>query len=1135
MRRFDQAAARLIARLLPLLLATGLWGAPVVAGAQSPATVVTDSTIVRTMREARQLLGTYDEPRAEAILRDLLPQVEARYGPQALPVADVLDLLAEAAGLGGTGQVDDVRGWLQRAIAIRDETPGATAMDRALAWHRQAIFLRNVGEVEPAAAAIRRGLEILDEAGHGHGATAGMLLATSALIDTDRGEFAQAEESLAKADTIAASVDDRDSHLPLRLLDAWAGLREGQGRLVEAITWRQQALALAEAIYGPDHNETTKRLKALGLTLQRAGHLLEAADPLQRALANYEAAFGPSSTQVASAANGLGMLCMDTGDYEAAQRHLELALEITRTKGIPTNLAAALQNLGVLSWLMGDYETARTRFEQALTIHEEQYGPGHQYVADDLTNLGAINLLAGDAEEALRLLDRSIATTTTFGGADHPIVGIALANRAEALVALGRDDEARADFARGIPLAEAGLGPQSLDIATMRDTYGAFLAAQGDFAAARDELEAAQAIRVAVLGEGHGEVALSRQNLANLLADEGRLAEALPLLERACLDLEQAYGPQNPRVAIALADLATLRWRAGHLDQALAPALRAEEIGREHLQLVARGLPERQALAYAATRPAGLDLAVSAALADPRPDTVPLVWRAAAAARAQVLDEMVARRVAAGIGQADQVAALAAARLRLANLVVRGQVGLSAEDYEAELRETRQAKEQLERELARDSAAFSRLVQPSFRDFADLAAALPAQAALVSFQRYRYGDGEDRYAVFVLPHSLALPLLIDLGGAAAIDASVLAWRASVAGGAVPPGPLAASAEADCRAHGQRLRMAVWDPVGSLVADAARVYVVPDGALNLVNLAALPVGQSAYLVEQGPTLHRLATERDLLPGGPAATGTGGGLLIVSGPDYDRRSGTRFVAAEAGRTDVAIYRGKLPTCGDFADLHFVPLPGAAAEGREVRELWRQAEMPGGATLLQGDEAGEDRFKREAAGHGMLHLATHGFFLDGSCDGAAGGGAENPLLRSGLALAGANRRADAGLDVDDGVLTAEEIASLDLDGVVWAVLSGCDTGRGTPAVGEGLLGLQRAFQMAGAGTVISSLWPVRDQDAQLWMDELYRARLVDGLDTAEAVRRASRRTLEARRADGSGGHPLAWAAFVATGDWR
>ncbi|MDX2472342.1 MAG: CHAT domain-containing tetratricopeptide repeat protein [Candidatus Krumholzibacteria bacterium] len=1161
MRHFGRAATRLTAGLSPLFIAFYLVGVAGIAKAESdstatpnpPATAATDSAIVNTMREARQLVNSSSGPQAEVLMRNLLPEMEDHYGPNALLVADALELLSDAAGLGGAGKVEEVRAWLQRAAAIRENTSGSGVEVQARLWHRQAVFLRNIGEIEAAALAIRRGLDLLEAAHLASSDEQSRLLATSALIDTARGEFAQAEGSLVQAEAIASNLGSNMSQLQIRILDVWAELREVQGRLADAIARREQALVLSENLHGADHSETTRRLKTLGIALQKAGRLREAAVPLQRALTNYEAAYGPSSTQVASVANGLGMLYTDSGDYEAAQQYLGLALEITRAQGIQTNLAAALQNMGSLTVLLGDYETSRTCFEQVLAIDEKQYGPLHQFVANDLTNLGAITFMAGDAEEAIRLFDRSIVTATTFSGADHPSVGLALANQAECLAALGRTDEARDAFARGIPLAEAGFGNQSLDIASMRDTYGSFLAALGEFDAARNELATAQAVRVAVLGESHAEVAVSRLNMADLFAREGQLDEALPLIERASLDLERAWGPENPKVAEALADLAELRWRAGRFDEVLEPALRAEKIGREHLQLVARGLPERQALAYAAARPAGLDLAITAALDDPRQDTVPLVWQATAAARAQVLDEMVARRVAAGIMDTEQVAALAAARLRLANLVVRGQLGLSEADYQADMRDTRQSKERLERGLAQQSAAFGRLVRPGVGDFSEVAAALPAGAALVSFQRFGHGDGSDRYAVFVLSDSSALPILMDLGGAAAIDELVLAWRASVAGGAVPPGPLATSAEADCRAQGQRLRAAVWDPVSDLVAAAARVYVVPDGALNLVNLAALPVGEDAYLVEQGPTLHRLTTERDLLTGNSAAGTKQSGLLIVGGPDFDLRAVARPANASTGSQTLAMYRGERSSCGEFADLQFAPLPGAAAEGREVRELWRQAAMAGGATLLQGDEATEDRFKREAAGHSILHLATHGFFLDENCVGTAGGGSdsssqrssgspapqvtdhENPLLRSGLALAAANLRNEAGLDVDDGVLTAEEIASLDLSGVVWAVLSGCDTGRGTPAVGEGLLGLQRAFQMAGARTVISSLWPVRDQDAQLWMNELYRARLVDGLDTAESVRRASRRTLNARRADGSSGHPLAWAAFVAAGDWR
>jgi CHAT domain-containing protein len=145
------------------------------------------------------------------------------------------------------------------------------------------------------------------------------------------------------------------------------------------------------------------------------------------------------------------------------------------------------------------------------------------------------------------------------------------------------------------------------------------------------------------------------------------------------------------------------------------------------------------------------------------------------------------------------------------------------------------------------------------------------------------------------------------------------------------------------------------------------------------------------------------------------------------------------------------------------------------------------------------------------------------------------ENPLLLSGLALAGANRRAAAGVKDEDGILTAEEVIALNLEGVQWAVLSACDTGLGQTRAGEGVFGLRRAFQIAGARTLIMSLWSVSDEATTTWMRALYRARLEKQLNTAEAVRDASRSVLQVRRSKGLSTHPFYWAAFVAAGDWR
>jgi len=301
------------------------------------------------------------------------------------------------------------------------------------------------------------------------------------------------------------------------------------------------------------------------------------------------------------------------------------------------------------------------------------------------------------------------------------------------------------------------------------------------------------------------------------------------------------------------------------------------------------------------------------------------------------------------------------------------------------------------------------------------------------------------------------------------------------------------------------------------------------------------------------IHYLSAERDLLPlqqGSP----TRRGLFALGGPSFDDRSlfkARSKATATLPAPQLTLRRRSADTCGSLETASFLPLTGTRQAVQDIAGLWKANPTTESepTQVLVGHDAGEARFKRDAPGHRVLHLATHGFFMNGTCPSgpsgtrAVGGlspgrvkpSVDNPLLLSGLALAGANRRALAGPDEDDGILTAEEVASLDLEGVEWAVLSACDTGVGEIKAGEGILGLRRAFQIAGARTVIMSLWSVDDQATRAWMRLLYEARFQQHLSTADAVYQATVRTLQARRALGQSTHPFYWAAFVAAGDWN
>jgi CHAT domain-containing protein len=257
---------------------------------------------------------------------------------------------------------------------------------------------------------------------------------------------------------------------------------------------------------------------------------------------------------------------------------------------------------------------------------------------------------------------------------------------------------------------------------------------------------------------------------------------------------------------------------------------------------------------------------------------------------------------------------------------------------------------------------------------------------------------------------------------------------------------------------------------------------------------------------------------------------------------------ILAEATDLTSTTWFRGATSGRAGFRRQSFRLLEGAAREARAVARRWRATysdDPSRGVVFLGGKDATELRFKQAASGHRVLHLATHGFFLDDtdrvSGDGLRGIGAlastdaENPLVLSGLALAGANHRARAADDEEDGVLTAEEIAALDLSGTEWAVLSACDTGLGRIRPGEGVVGLRRAFRLAGVRTLIMTLWPVEDEEAAEWIEALYRARLDDGADTATAVAQATRTLIEERRRTGASTHPVFWGPYVASGDWR
>ena len=315
------------------------------------------------------------------------------------------------------------------------------------------------------------------------------------------------------------------------------------------------------------------------------------------------------------------------------------------------------------------------------------------------------------------------------------------------------------------------------------------------------------------------------------------------------------------------------------------------------------------------------------------------------------------------------------------------------------------------------------------------------------------------------------------------------------------------------------------PIRAHLGSAQQLLLSPDGALNLLPFGVLQDAKGRLLAEQYELTY-LTSGRDLLrpvtPGGPSHP-----ALLLADPDFGPLEAPPGEAAVEQRRSVDFNRGA---------LRFGPLAGTAQEAQVLRSLLKLNESQ---VLTQG-RATETALKK-VHGPKILHLATHGFFLtdlpedlNSSSRGAgleptqrpSAPQRENPLLRSGLALAGANQLR-SGPD-DDGILTALEVASLDLQGTELAVLSACETGVGDVHTGEGVYGLRRALVLAGVRTQVASLWKVDDAATTEFMVAYYR-HVQAGLGRSAALRAVQR----AMRQDPARAHPYYWAAFVVIGD--
>ena len=905
----------------------------------------------------------------------------------------------------------------------------------------------------------------------------------------------------------------------------------------EGLALAERAVALRERALGPDHPEVARSLLLQARISLAKGDYPKAEALCLRALGIWERTPDPPSAELFRILASLGGVYHVLGDSDKSEQFLLRALkDEEKLSGSDYQLVVgALNNLALVYKGRGDYGNAETLYERALTINEKALGPNHTQLGALLLNLGGLNQAKGDYVKAESLAKRALSIFEKGLGPEHPSVADSLINLGNVHYLTGELSKAEILYQRALQISQKTLGMEHPTLAHSLNNLGEIHRDRREFIQAEKLFEEALAILVKRFGENHTRVAAQLNNLGNLYRDQGDYPRAESFYQRALTSREKLLGPDHPDVVSTLANIALMHMARGSFAQAIAYQTRAIAISERNTDLNLLTGSERQKLAYLDLLAEQLDRAITLNVSF-APDhsaardlAVTTVLQRKGRVQDALSDSHAALQRRLNTKDAELLGRFNKLTSQLARLVLGGRQRLTAEEHQQQISGLREQREHLEAEVSRHSAEFRARSQAITLE--RVRAAVPENAALLEFVAYNRllpkgvtaeeRRGESRYVVYII-RSRGDVLWKDLGEAESIDKAIDGLRSA----------LRDPKRNDVKHLARAVDEKVMQPVRALLGEKTHLLISPDGQLNLLPFAALADERGHYLIERYSFTY-LTSGRDLIRMWDTSVSKSK-TLVVADPSFGEPA-TDFLAKgnSTAKPSALRDRRRSVTAGfNLSEVYFAPLGGSAREARTIQMLFPDA------NLLTGTQATESAVKK-ASGPRIVHFATHGFFLRDSEAASAGNGpaaargtkanasVENPLLRSGLALADANSR-NSGAQ-EDGILTALEASGLNLWGTKLVVLSACDTGLGEVRNGEGVYGLRRAFVLAGAESLVMSLWPVSDYSTRRLMASYYQ-NLKGGVGRGESLRRVQLDLLK-RNAQL---HPFYWANFIQSGEW-
>lgn len=990
----------------------------------------------------------------------------------------------------------------------------------------------------------RAAAQVVRQNGPNHTRHAFFLNSIAKIYETE-GKYTQAEEVYLSAEKVQRSTGKNHTTYAL-IVNNLGVLYEKQGKYIRADSAYQVALKIREQIVGKNHFDYGRSLNSLAGLNRRLGNYAKAERYYVEAKDVLFKAVGKNHPSYLSVINNLGGLYETNGDYKKAEACYREAIELfeTTVTDQPANYASVLDNLGLLSSKQGKYAEAETLHLKALAIREKVLGKEHILYAYTLQNLTLVYNEQGNYGRAEKLARESLPIFEKIVGKNHADYGVAVESLGYVYYYSGDFKQAEVYFKECLGISERTMGKNHAEYATSLSNMGKVYRAQNLFVKAEPYYLECLEIRRKVHGEVHQSCATALSSLASLYDNLGYADKAESFYLEAIKIYEALLGKDHPSIAITQQNLASVYQSSDRLDVAEGYFLEANRnyINQIHNYFPAMSEVEKEyfyekiKLNFEKFNSFGVlrsvrNPVITSVMYDNRLITKSLLFNSNGKIRRLVLssgDSTLINKFETWQQKRDLLV-----KAFQMNLQQRNKAGIVIDSLEEEINT-------LEKEISIRSGIGSSKSKESI-SWKDVKKSLRKGEAAIELIRYRkHGyletitDSSDSKlskhiltgltdtvyyaALIVTPKSKNPEVVILKNGNDLENKYIKGYNNSIK-----------FKQPDTLSY-----EFFWKPIGNWLTrnKIKKIYVSQDGVYNSININVLfDPASNKYLSDQldievvtntrditskVSKTERHALKKASLFGYPnyleKETSTKGKILndspdLINSTDSLKRffAGGVISRLPATQTEVNSIAGLL-----------------SANGVEVMKYMDQ-------------QASEEQAKRLTEFQ-VLHIATHGYFLQNIGDVATAGFAgfdsrkiaQNPLLRSGLLMAGSQQAINGqrNPDEEDGILTAYEAMNLNLDKTELVVLSACETGLGEIKNGEGVYGLQRAFQTAGAKSVLMSFWKVDDNATQELMTAFYKNWLESG-NKREAFKKAQASVRTKYK------HPYYWGAFVLVGE--